>query len=81
MLVLASAFTVFMAVLLVWMDRALADHLEKRAQPDMEVKAPQTNEYIPEITLPEITIRPWQRKTAVRKLPRATHTTWQCTGV
>lgn len=81
MLVLASAFTVFMAVLLVWMDHALADHLEKHLLPETEIKPQRIEKDMPEIMLPEITIRPCKRKTAARQLPEVAAATRHCNGV
>jgi hypothetical protein len=80
MLALASVFTVFMAVLLVWMDRALANHLEKRALHEMETTMPRPENNLPEIELPEISIRARQGKAASRQLPEVVITARRCTG-
>lgn len=80
MLALAGAFTVCVAVLLVWMDRALANHLEKNVLPETEIKATQTEKKLPEIQLPEITIRPIPEKTATLNLPEVTVRAKRCSG-
>jgi len=80
MLALASVFTVFMAVLLVWMDRALANHLEKRALHEMETTVPRTENKVPEIALPEVTIRAGRKKRATRQLPEVVIIARRCTG-
>lgn len=80
MLALASVFTVFMAVLLVWMDRALANHLEKRALHEMETTVPRTENNLPEIELPEISIRARREKAAGLQLPEVVITARRCTG-
>jgi hypothetical protein len=80
MLALASVFTVFMAVLLVWMDRALANHLEKRALHEMEITVPRTENNLPEIALPEITIRARRGKAAGLQLQEVVITARRCTG-
>jgi len=80
MLALASVFTVFMAVLLVWMDRALANHLEKRALHEMETTMPRPENNLPEIELPEISIRARRGKAAGLQLPEVVITARRCTG-
>jgi hypothetical protein len=80
MLAVASVFTVFMAVLLVWMDRALANHLEKRALHEMETTVPPAEINVPEIALPEVTIRAGRKKAAGLQLPEVAITARRCTG-
>lgn len=80
MLALAGAFTICVAVLLVWMDRALANHLEKNVLPATEIKASQTETKLPEIQLPEITIRPLPEKTVTLNLPEVVVKSKRCSG-
>ncbi|MCK6691802.1 MAG: hypothetical protein L6Q97_06825 [Thermoanaerobaculia bacterium] len=80
MLAMASAFTVCIAVLLVWMDRALANHLEKNVLPEMEVRATQTEKKLPEMQLPEVTIRPLPEQTATLGLPEVMVKAKRCAG-
>lgn len=80
MLVLASAFTVCLAVLLVWMDRAVANHLAENALPAREQGAVKNENKVPEITLPEVTIHPLPDKTATLNLPEVVIRQKRCTG-
>ena len=80
MLALAGAFTVCLAILLVWMDRALANRLEKSALPVTEIEASQTENKLPEVQLPEITIRPVPEKTATLNLPEVVVKAKRCSG-
>ncbi len=64
MLLLAGFTTLFSAFLLVWMDNALANHLENTHPPETEKTYEQT--------LPEVTIRATADKMISLQLPEVT---------
>ena len=80
MLIIAGAFTVCLAVLLVWMDRALANHLTQNALSETEHHIAKNENKIPEITLPEVTIHPLPEKTATLNLPEVVIRHKRCKG-
>lgn len=58
MLLVASMFTLMLASGLVWLDNTLLDRLEKKAMPAATCPATLQGPQMPQITLPEVTIRP-----------------------
>ncbi len=76
MLFLAGSTTLLVASLLLWMDNALADYLEKHPA----VPAPQMRKIAPQNTRPEKAIRINPVNLATAALHPATTTPWQCRG-
>ena len=80
MLLLASMFTLMLASGLVWLDNMLLDRLEKKALPAATSPAVSQDQPMPQITLPETTIRPLTKDIRSRTLPEVVIRTRRCTG-
>ena len=77
MFLLAGTVTLSFALLLVWMDNALANRLERSGSGN---PIPRPKETVRELTLPEITVYPNRENLVTLPLPEVVITARKCKG-